>query len=242
VVTGASSGIGREAALLLAEQGCATLLVGRNGRALDEVASITNGHRLAINLTEPAAAGAVAGRAQDLLGDVDLLVCSAGVGYAGPFETMAPGMLAELLAVNVMSPMALVRALLPGMLERRTGRILLVGSVAGALGVRGEVAYSATKAAMVGFADALRAEVAGRGVGVTLCLPGVVDTPFFDNRGAPYVRRFPRPIPARGVAAAMLEAVGRGQAEVWTPRWLSVAARFRGGAPSVYRRLAGVFG
>jgi short-subunit dehydrogenase len=242
VVTGASSGIGRAAALLLAEQACETLLIGRNGPALDEVAGITNGHRMAVDLAQPTAAASVASRAHELLGDVDLLVCSAGLGYAGPFAAMTSDALADLVAVNVLSPLELVRAVLPRMLERGSGRILLVGSVAGALGVSGEVAYSATKAALVGFADALRSEVAGRGIGVTLCLPGVVDTPFFTNRGAPYLRRFPRPIPARVVATAMLAAAGRRQAEVWTPRWLAVAARVHGAAPSLYRRLAGVFG
>ncbi len=242
IVTGASSGIGRQTALLLAEQSCTTLLIGRNGRALDEVAAATGGHRMAVDLAEPTASNAVAARARELLGEVDLLVCSAGLGYAGPFEAMTPATLAELVAVNVLSPLTLVRAVLPRMLERGQGRILLVGSVAGALGVRGEVAYSATKAALVGFADALRSEVGGRGVGVTLCLPGVVDTEFFSRRGTPYLRRYPRPIPARRVASAMLTATGRGRAEVWTPRWLVGAARVHGAIPSVYRGLAGVFG
>jgi short-subunit dehydrogenase len=108
--------------------------------------------------------------------------------------------------------------------------------------VRGETVYSATKAALVGFADALRSELHGRGVTVTLCFPGVVDTPFFARRGAPYVRRWPRPVPARLVADRMLLAAGRGEAEVWVPRWISLAARIHGASPPLYRRLAGVFG
>ncbi|KQC35137.1 MULTISPECIES: SDR family oxidoreductase [Frankia] len=242
VVTGASSGIGREAALLLAAGGCRSLLVGRNGAALDEVAAATEGHRISVDLSAAGSEVAVASRASELLGDVDLLVCSAGLGAAGPFDVMSPEAIAELVAVNVLSPMALVRAMLPAMLDRGQGRILIVGSIAGALGVRGEVAYSATKAAMVGFADALRAEVAGRGITVTLCLPGVVDTPFFHRRGAPYVRRWPRPIPAALVAERMLAAAGRGSAEVWVPGWLLGAVRIHGAVPSLYRRLAGVFG
>lgn len=242
VVTGASSGIGREAALLLADQNCRSLLVGRNGAALDEVAAATQGHRIAVDLARPGGEVTVASRASELLGDVDLLICSAGLGAAGPFDVMSPAAINDLIAVNVLAPMLLVRAMLPAMLDRGQGRILLVGSVAGALGVRGEVAYSASKAAMVGFADALRSEVAGRGIGVTLCLPGAVDTPFFHRRGAPYVRRWPRPIPAGLVAQRMLTATGRGDAEVWVPRWLSAAARVHGAAPSLYRRLAGVFG
>jgi short-subunit dehydrogenase len=242
VVTGASSGIGREAALLLAEQQCRPLLVGRNGVALDEVASITRGHRIAVDLAESGSEATVAARASELLGDVDLLVCSAGLGAAGPFEMMSPAAIQRLVSVNVLSPMLLVRSILPGMLDRGSGRILLVGSVAGALGVRGESVYSATKAALVGFADALRSEIRGRGVTVTLCFPGVVDTPFFARRGAPYVRRWPRPVPPRLVAEGMLAAAGRGDAEVWVPRWISLAARIHGASPPLYRRLAGVFG
>lgn len=242
VVTGASSGIGRATALRLAEQNAKVLLIGRNGVALDEVAAATSGHRYATDLATPGTEGGVAARAAELLGDVDLLVLSAGVGAAGPFEAMSSDALRDLVAVNVLSPMMLVRAVLPTMLERGEGRILLVGSVAGALGVRGEVAYSASKAALVGFADALRAEVAGRGVVVTLCLPGAVDTPFFRRRGAPYIRKWPKPLPPTMVADRMLAAVGRGDAEVWVPGWMSLAARVHGLAPPVYRRLAGVFG
>jgi short-subunit dehydrogenase len=242
LVTGASSGIGRATALRLAREDTRILLIGRNGVALDEVAAATGGHRYATNLAAPGAENAVASRAAELLGDIDLLVLSAGVGAAGPFEAMSPDVLRELVAVNVLSPMMLVRAVLPAMLDRGEGRILLVGSVAGALGVRGEVAYSASKAALVGFADALRAEVAGRGIVVTLCLPGAVDTPFFGRRGAPYVRRWPKPLPPATVADRMLAAVARGDAEVWVPGWMSLAARVHALVPPVYRRLAGVFG
>ncbi|MBX6390300.1 MAG: SDR family NAD(P)-dependent oxidoreductase [Frankia sp.] len=242
LVTGASSGIGRAAALRLAHEDTRVLLVGRNGTALDEVAAATGGHRFAIDLAVTGAEHAVASRAAELLGDIDLLVCSAGVGAAGPFEMMSPSALRDLVTVNVLSPMMLVRAVLPRMLERGEGRILLVGSVAGAVGVRGEVAYSASKAALIGFADALRSEVAGRGVVVTLCLPGAVDTPFFRRRGAPYVRRWPKPLPAGLVADRMLTAVAHGEPEVWVPGWMSLAARVHGLAPPIYRRLASVFG
>jgi short-subunit dehydrogenase len=217
-------------------------LVGRNGAALDEVAAAAEGHRIALDLSVPGTEITVAARAAELLGDIDLLVCSAGLGAAGPFEVMPPSAIADLVAVNVLAPMMLVRAMLPAMLDRGHGRVLLVGSVAGAVGVRGEVAYSATKSALVGFSDALRSEVAGRGVTVTLCLPGAVDTPFFRRRGAPYVRRWPRPVSAGLVAERMLAAVGRGDPEVWVPRWLAAAARVHGAAPPLYRRLAGVFG
>ncbi|MDT3438904.1 MULTISPECIES: SDR family oxidoreductase [unclassified Pseudofrankia] len=242
LVTGASSGIGRAAALQLAHEDTRVLLVGRNGVALDEVAAATGGHRFATDLAVVGSENAVASRAVEILGDVDLLVCSAGVGAAGPFEAMSSTALRNLVAVNVLSPMMLVRAVLPAMLERGEGRILLVGSVAGALGVRGEVGYSASKAALIGFADALRAEVAGRGITVTLCLPGAVDTPFFRRRGAPYVRRWPKPLPPGLVAERMLAAAGRGDAEVWVPGWMSLAARVHGAAPPIYRRLANVFG
>ncbi|MBL7497252.1 SDR family NAD(P)-dependent oxidoreductase [Frankia sp. CNm7] len=242
LVTGASSGIGRAAALRLADQDTQVLLVGRDGAALDEVAAVAGGHRFATDLAAVGSENAVASRAAELLGDVDLLVCCAGVGAAGPFDVMNPTRLRNLVAVNVLSPMMLVRAVLPAMLDRGRGRILLVGSVAGAVGVRGEVAYSASKAALVGFADALRYEVAGRGVSVTLCLPGAVDTPFFRRRGAPYVRRWPKPLPPGLVADRMLAACARGDAEVWVPGWMSLAARVHGLSPPIYRRLAGVFG
>jgi short-subunit dehydrogenase len=118
---------------------------------------------------------------------------------------------------------------------------VFVSSIA-AVGVGGEAVYAATKAGLRAFAASVRHEVAGEGIGVTTLLPGAVRTPFFEHRGAPYDRRFPRQLDPAQVASALISAMARGEAEVFAPRWLTVAARVRGAAPELFHRLAQRFG
>jgi short-subunit dehydrogenase len=253
VVTGATSGIGRAVTARLCRSRCRILAVGRDEQALFELEAGTLRREpgasasgrvlpLALDLTVPDAATAVATRAADLLGPVDLLVACAGQGLAGPFASTDPADIRRLVEVNVTAPLLLTRALLPALTAAGGGRIVLVGSIAGMLGVPGEAVYSATKAAVAGFASALRSEVGAIGVSVTLAVPGVVDTAFFARRGVAYDRRRPRPLPVDTVAAALLDAAARRRPEVWTPRWLGSVARLQGAAPATYRRLAGRFG
>ena len=117
-----------------------------------------------------------------------------------------------------------------------------VASIAGHIGVRDEAVYSATKAALLSFGESLRSEVAGAGVGVTNVSPGVVRTPFFERRGRPYDRAFPRPIQAERVARAVVRGVRRGADEVFVPAWMRPVARFHGAWPALFRQLAPRFG
>jgi short-subunit dehydrogenase len=128
------------------------------------------------------------------------------------------------------------------MLERRTGHVALVGSIAGRTAVAGEAVYAATKAALDVFAESLRLEVRDTGVGVSLTIPGVVDTGFFAARGRPYDRGHPRPVPAADVARALVHGIAHDRDEVWVPGWLRVAPVVRALAPGLYRRLSGRFG
>jgi short-subunit dehydrogenase len=128
------------------------------------------------------------------------------------------------------------------MLRRRRGHIVLIGSVAGCLGVKDEAVYSAVKAGLGAFADALRYELRGTGVQVTLVVPGVVDTPFLGLRGVPYTRRVPRPISPERVARVTLRAIRRGRQEVFVPCWFRIPVGVRALAPTAYRRLAARFG
>ncbi|MFD6036757.1 SDR family NAD(P)-dependent oxidoreductase [Streptomyces griseoincarnatus] len=242
LVTGASSGIGAAVARRLSAEGWRLVLSGRDAGRLAETAAHAAAAVFPEDLTRPAAERRLTRFALDEVGRLDLLVACAGVGWAGDFTTMTRRSFDEVMEVNLLTTLRLVRQVLPHMVEARSGRVVLVGSLAGAVGVRGEAVYSASKAAVAVFADALRYELRGTGVGVSLVVPGVVDTPFFERRGTPYARTRPRPVPPERVADAVWRAAVRGRDEVYVPAWLRLPARVRGVAPGLYRRLAATFG
>jgi short-subunit dehydrogenase len=236
LVTGASSGIGAASATMLAEAGHEVLLLGRDTGALTRLAERTGGEWRAADLTEPDTAESVAGWA----GDVDLLVCNAGVGWAGPLPEMPAAKLDELVAVNLTAPLRLTRLLLPAMLRRGRGHLVFVSSIAGCLGVADEAVYSATKAGLRTFADSIR--LAHPEIGVSVVFPGVIDTPFFDRRGKPYDRRRPKPVPPDRVATAIVDAVRHRRAEAFVPGWLRFPARLHGALPGLVQALERRFG
>lgn len=238
LVTGATGGIGRALAGLLAGRGARLLLTGRDGDELARLAVRTRGTTVVADLTRSEDLARLAAQA----GECDVLVCNAGAGWAGDALAMPANALERLVALNLTAPMVLARLLVPGMRARGHGHLVLVGSIAGVTPVGGEAAYSATKAGLAGYAESLRYELEGTGVRVSLVVPGVVDTDFFRRRGAPYDRSWPRPIPARRVAEAIVRAVREDRDEVVVPAWLRLPVRLRGIAPRTYRRLAGRFG
>ncbi|MFF9348758.1 SDR family NAD(P)-dependent oxidoreductase [Streptomyces sp. NPDC014734] len=243
LVTGASSGIGAAVSHRIAAEGGWRLLVaGRDRERLAGIAAATSSTALCADLMSRGDTERLVVEALGTAGRVDLLVAAAGVGWAGSFDTMPAADADRVLTVDLVSVVHLVRLLLPHMLAAGRGHIMLIGSVAGSTGVRGEVVYSAAKSAIATFADALRHELRGTGVRVTHLVPGVVDTPFFERRGMPYARSWPRPMSPEKVADALWDAFTAGRDEVFVPGWLRLPGCVRAVAPRLYHRLAARFG
>jgi short-subunit dehydrogenase len=245
LVTGASSGIGAATAAALATAGASLLLSGRDEARLAEVAARTGGTALGGDLAVPGGATALAEQAKAAAaarGGIDVLVNNAGLGWAGPTGEIPAAKVTELATVNLAAPIELTRLLVPGMTERGRGGVAFVSSIAGVTGVRGEAVYAATKAGLAAFAESLAYEVRGRGVTVSVIVPGVIDTPFFSRRGRPYGRARPAPIPAGRVAAAIVAALEHDRPVVYVPGWLRFPAWLHGTAPGAFRVLAARFG
>jgi short-subunit dehydrogenase len=243
LVTGASSGIGAATATALAAAGTQLLVSGRDEKRLAEVAARTGGAAVPADLAAPGGPTALAEAARGAAPDgIDILVSNAGVGWSGPLAEMTAAKTAELITVNLAAPIQLAALLAPGMLKRGRGRLVFVSSVAGATGVAREAVYAATKAGLSAFAESLAYETRPHGVGVSVIVPGVIDTPFFDRRGRPYGRSWPAALPAERVARAIVGAIEHDRDVVYVPRWLRLPAFLHGTAPAAFRTLAARFG
>jgi NAD(P)-dependent dehydrogenase (short-subunit alcohol dehydrogenase family) len=195
------------------------------------------------DLLEPSAPEAVVAAAAAALGGLDVVISNAGAGWWGLFEPMPPTELDAVLDINLRAPMHVAQAAAPYLRQCATGgQLVLIGSIAGLVGVADEVAYSAAKAGLRGLADGLRAEWAADHVTVTLVSPGAVDTPFYAHRNRPYMHAWPKPIPVDTVAHAIVRAIETRREDVVVPAWLAVAARLNGGWPALYRVLGGIAG
>jgi len=234
LVTGASLGIGRSTALALARRGARVRATGLEAEPLIELERSCGAAVLAVDLSDAAELE----RLIDWAGPVDLLVNVAGFGRHQALGDVVGDETLEMLAVNLAAPIRLTAAFAPGMVERGRGHLVYVASIAGMVGVAREAVYSASKGGLITFSESVRYELAGSGVGVTVVVPAVVATSFFERRGALYTRRFPRPLAPAHVAARLVLAVERDRPEVYVPRWTIVPARLHGGLPGVFRRAA----
>lgn len=202
IVTGASSGIGRATALRLGAQGMTVVLAARRASELESLSAEierSGGRALAVatDVTRMDDIERLTAEAMSLSGRIDALVNVAGVGRSHSIMSDDADV-EHMLAVNLLAPIRLMRAVVPIMIAQRSGSIVNIGSVAGEIGINGT--YSATKFGLRGMNDSVRRELAGSGIGVTLIEPGYIDTPLTAGRAG----RMPGPdIVAHAVEAAL---------------------------------------
>ncbi|HEY1522743.1 MAG TPA: SDR family oxidoreductase [Solirubrobacteraceae bacterium] len=184
LITGASSGIGAATARQAAEAGFRLVLAARSVDRLAELAASLGGPQRALavecDVTEWEQQEAMVTAALDAFGRIDVAFANAGFGAARGFLAEAVEHWRSMVLTNVYGVALTIRATMPALKESR-GHLLLTGSVAGRRALPGSL-YSATKWAVTAMGESARQELSGTGVRVTLIEPGVVDTPFFENR------------------------------------------------------------
>ena len=224
IITGASSGIGLALAQELDRRGWELALLARRTELLSEaVTRLKHATAVTCDVTSASAvADAVRSAEATLGGPFDLAVANAGIGYpthAAKFEAEAA---AEIIRVNVIGMINLFAAVVPSMIERKTGRFAGVASLAGHRGLPTASVYSSSKAAMQAFLEASRIELAPYGVGVSIVNPGFIVTAMTARN------RFRMPFLMNVDRAARIIADGleRGKRVIEFPRPMSVATRF----------------
>jgi NAD(P)-dependent dehydrogenase (short-subunit alcohol dehydrogenase family) len=249
VVTGASSGIGADVALAFGEQGANVALLARRTPPLEQLAAKiikAGGKALALqcDVTDRARVFWAIEQARDAFGGIEILINSAGVLIPDAVEQMRPEDLERMMATNLYGSVNTMHAVLPIMRRNKAGKIVNVASLAGRRGVSPLGGYSATKFALVGLTEALRVELFGSGVHVSLVMPGVIDTPMarIAQKNADSLRGLPAmmAMPARWVTWAILAAAAFGLTEVDVPPGSAVAEKLASLFPGVTDALLSV--
>jgi len=222
LVTGASSGIGAALARELAGRGDTLALVARRAERLDEVLADCRttspaSQRWAADLSDPVSAADLALEIWDHFGGVDVVVNNAAVPMRRDVARLTMREVERTMRINYLSPVAISLAVLPRMLERRSGTIVNVSSLGGRLGITAEAAYSGSKFALAGWSESMAIDLDGTGVRVKLILPGAIDTELWaqpDNDDPLYDG--PKEPPG-AIAGALADAIDSDRFEHYLP-------------------------
>lgn len=196
LITGGSSGIGLALAHKLAEQGAHVWLLARRPELLDEARRALSEYPgraecIAADVADWEQVQAAVRRVEQENGAPDLVISAAGVTHPGYVSEIPVEIFKQMIDINYMGTVHVVKAVLPGMLKRGSGWIVNISSAAGVLGVFGYTAYGGSKFAVRGFTETLRAELKPLGIGVSLAIPPDTDTPqlAYENRFKPHETR-----------------------------------------------------
>jgi 3-oxoacyl-[acyl-carrier protein] reductase len=198
LVTGATGGIGGAIATALHGAGATVAISGTRDERLDELAGALGErvHVLPCDLRDRAAVDALAGQADEAMGQIDILVNNAGITHDNLFMRMSDAEWDDVIAVNLTSVFTLTRGALRGMMRRRQGRIVNISSISAIIGNPGQPNYAASKAGMIGMTKSLAREVASRGITANCIAPGFIQTAMTDALNEKQTEAIAAAIPA----------------------------------------------
>ena len=249
-ITGASAGIGRASAVLLAGRGAAIVASARREDRLQALVTeieAAGGRALAVpgDVTNHADMHLLVARAVQTFGQLDVMICNAGIGYHGTLDETPAAVMRKLVDVNLMGTLYAAEAALRVMRQQRRGHIIAISSIVGRRGVAGSSVYSATKAAQVAFIESLRAEFLGTDLHASVVLPVATVTEFRAaierDFGHTTVGKGPRQS-AEVVAKAIADCIESPKPEVYPLKKARLLAVISATAPGVADRVVRRFG
>ncbi|MCD8508971.1 MAG: SDR family oxidoreductase [Bacillus sp. (in: Bacteria)] len=248
VITGASSGIGEKMAFETAERGMTPIMLARSHERLLHTAKLIKNKTgitpviFPLDITDEQAVAATFREIESQVGSIDVLINNAGFAI---FELACKSSMEttkSMFQVNVFGAIACTQAVLPSMLERNKGHIIFIASQAGKLATPKSSGYSATKHALLGYANSLRMELKGTGIYVSSVNPGPIQTPFFDraDETGQYrksVERFM--LDPDKVASKTVDLIKSPKREINLPGWMGLGTKMYQLFPSLVEGLAG---
>ena len=235
-LTGPSRGIGRALARALAARGATLGLAARSTGELHTLADELPGNHyvLECDVSDRRQVEAAIARFVLEAGGLEVVIANAGVAHYGPFLSLEVEKAEQMTKVNWLGTLYTVKAALPHLLGRAAGHIVIVSSGAGWRAFPWAAVYGATKGAQRGFGEALRHELSGSGVSLTMVYPGEVASSLHDHdkaRMPDWYRGGPNAAPAEGLAAAIIAGIEKDQRAVFYPRLVRLLAALHGASP-----------
>ncbi|MDM5156326.1 SDR family oxidoreductase [Bacillus sp. DX1.1] len=248
VITGASSGIGEQVAMQVAAQGAIPVLMARTEEKLRALAQKikttynTSCYYYVIDVSQETEVETVFAQVLQDVGQIDILVNNAGFGIFKTFEEASMAEVKDMFHVNVFGLVACTKVVLPHMVEKNSGQIINIASLAGKIATPKSSAYAATKHAVLGFTNSLRMELTNTNIYVTAINPGPIDTNFFEiaDQSGTYVKNMGRyMLKPTYVAEQIVKAMQTKKREVNLPKWMGVGPKIFALFPGLFERIAG---
>ena len=246
LITGASSGIGKETAIQFAKNGSNVIIVARRKEKLEQIANDLKKYNTSTfvcecDVSDKSQVEKMSKIVLEKYGSIDILVNNAGFAIYGFVSDLTTGEIESQMATNYFGMIYCVKNFLPSMLEKKSGHIVNIASVAASFGLPGIASYCASKFAMLGFSEGLKHELKGTGIGITVVSPIMVRTNFFDH---PSFKKIPKYSPTSlsdiTVAKAILRAANSQRLEIIVPSVIRVAVWLKHTFPYLINPILGI--